>query len=109
MAGHDCQHVSSDRITGANDFHLRTGNPQFAELPQGRLNRAVRRCRPFTVYNVCHHVQEPNAFFSRFDPKCGENWIAIGGESLDKPSSVVNLILYQRALIHGNTSFSIAL
>ena len=52
--------------------------------------------------------QEPETFLGRFDPKGRLHWIAVGGKPLDEPATVIDLVFYQRALIHGNTPLSMA-
>ena len=63
---------------------------------------------PYVIDESRCDVKEPKTFLGRLHPEGGANRIAVSGEALDKTASVTYLVNYQRALIHGNTSFSIA-
>ena len=108
MAGHDRQHLFSDGVIRADDFDLGVGKPGFAELLQRRINGLVGGSRACTVIEIGNDVQKPHALLGRFDPEGGLYGVTVGGEPLHEPAAIVDLISYQRALIHGNIPFSMA-
>ena len=52
--------------------------------------------------------EEPDSILGRLDPEGGPRRVAVGGKSFHESAPIVNRYFHQRALIHGNTSFSIA-
>ena len=72
------------------------------------MNGTVGCGRSNSVDNLRSYIQEPKTFLYSPDPEGSLYGIAISRKSLDETTAIVDLIIYQRALIHGSTPFSIA-
>ncbi len=93
----------SDWVVWANELYFKRIDPEVCQLPHRPVHDLVGFGRTHLVDHIRDQVKKPLICLARVKPKGSFNAETVFLQLIDQPGNVVDLVFYQRCLIHGST------
>src|SRR3954447_4483915 len=103
LLGEEADDCLRDRVVRTDELHLKTINPEVWQSLHRLVYGLVGLGNPFLIDHVRHEIKKPLVSLTRVEPESGLHVESVPLELIDQLGYVIDLVCYQRCLIHGST------